>query len=328
MPRFSIIVPVYNVEEYLSECVESVVSQTFTDWELILVDDGSPDNCPRFCDEWALKDQRIKSIHKANGGASSARNKGLEVSAGEYVLFLDGDDFYNDKNTLKTFDEKLTASDTDVLIFGCTDFNMNTGETVVSRTGYDIDLIEQGDYFHTMHYLLSNKMIPGGPTIFCFKKSIAVDNSVSFKEGIQDEDYDFVLSIFTSCKSISAIDDPFYSYRKGRSDSVTGSASIKMIYGIEYTLNKWIDESEKIENQVLKNDILNYVAFIYSTGFVICGRMKRKQRKEALKIMNKYKSVLNYAYWKKPKTAKFAVEIIGSDLFSVLAAKYFSLTHI
>uniref|UniRef100_UPI00402614F8 glycosyltransferase family 2 protein n=1 Tax=Eubacterium sp. TaxID=142586 RepID=UPI00402614F8 len=230
MPRFSIIVPVYNVEEYLSECVESVVSQTFTDWELILVDDGSPDNCPRFCDEWALKDQRIKSIHKANGGASSARNKGLEVSAGEYVLFLDGDDFYNDKNTLKTFDEKLTASDTDVLIFGCTDFNMNTGETVVSRTGYDIDLIEQGDYFHTMHYLLSNKMIPGGPTIFCFKKSIAVDNSVSFKEGIQDEDYDFVLSIFTSCKSISAIDDPFYSYRKGRADSVTGSASIKMIY--------------------------------------------------------------------------------------------------
>lgn len=328
MPRFSIIVPVYNVEEYLSECVNSVVSQTFRDWELILVDDGSPDNCPRLCDEWALKDERITAIHKANGGASSARNKGLETCGGEYVLFLDGDDFYNDTNTLKTFDENLRKNDTDVLIFGCTDFNMNTGETVVSRTGYDTDLIEKQDYFRTMHYLLSSKMIPGGPTIFCFRKSVALDNSIFFKEGIQDEDYDFVLSIFVSCKNISAIDNPFYSYRKGRSDSVTGSASIKMIYGIEYTLKKWLDKCKTIENEIIKKDILNYIAFIYSTGFVICGRMKKEQRKKALKIMNKYRFVLDYAYWKNPKIAKMAVKFVGSELFSVLASKYFAVTHI
>ena len=74
MPKFSIIVPVYNVEKYLDECVQSIVNQDFSDWELILVDDGSPDNCPKMCDDWAAADNRIKVIHKQNGGLSSARN--------------------------------------------------------------------------------------------------------------------------------------------------------------------------------------------------------------------------------------------------------------
>ena len=147
-------------------------------------------------------------------------------------------------------------------------------------------------------------------------------------EGIQDEDYDFVLSIFISCQSIGAINDPFYSYRKGRLDSVTGSSNIKMICGIEYTVNKWLEQSQKIHNEMIKKDILNYVAFIYSTGFVICGRMKRKTRKDALKIMNRYTAVLKYAYWIKPKITFAAVKLLGANLFSVLAAKYFIISHI
>lgn len=328
MPRFSIIVPVYNVEKYLAECVESVLAQTFSDWEMILVDDGSPDQCPRLCDEWAEKDNRIKVVHKENGGLSSARNAGIRHCKGDYLLFLDSDDFYNDKNALKIFNEKLNENETDVLIFGCTDFNMNTGKTVVSRTGYDLDLIAKNNYVDTLHYLLSSKMIPGGATIFCVKRSLIVHNDILFKEGIQDEDYDFVLSIFTACKSITAIDDPFYSYRKGRPGSITGSSNIKMINGIEYTVNKWLERSEKIENAVIKKDVLNYIAFIYSTGFVVCGRMERKKRKEALKIMNKYISVLKFAYWKKPKLAFVAVKLIGTNFFSLAAAKYFQITHI
>lgn len=89
----SVIIPVYNVEEYLDECVSSVVSQTYRDLEIILVDDGSPDRCPDMCDTWAGKDKRIKVIHKKNGGLSDARNVGLEVANGEYVAFVDSDDY-------------------------------------------------------------------------------------------------------------------------------------------------------------------------------------------------------------------------------------------
>ena len=91
--KLSIIIPVYRVEATLNRCLKSIVSQNFRDFELILVDDGSPDNCPQMCDEWALRDQRIRVIHKENGGLSDARNAGLDVAKGEFVTFVDSDDF-------------------------------------------------------------------------------------------------------------------------------------------------------------------------------------------------------------------------------------------
>ena len=89
----SVIVPIYKVEDYLDECVKSIVDQTYKNIEIILVDDGSPDHCPQKCDEWAKNDLRIRVVHKQNGGLSSARNAGLDVAKGEYIAFVDSDDF-------------------------------------------------------------------------------------------------------------------------------------------------------------------------------------------------------------------------------------------
>ena len=93
MPTISVVVPVYNVEPFLDECVSSILSQTFSDFELILVDDGSPDNCPQMCDAWAEKDERIKVIHKKNGGLADARNFGIRAASGKYIAFVDSDDW-------------------------------------------------------------------------------------------------------------------------------------------------------------------------------------------------------------------------------------------
>ena len=89
----SVIVPVYNVEKYINRCIESVLAQTYRNFELILVDDGSPDNCGAICDDYASKDRRIRVIHKENGGVSSARNAGLDSAGGDYILFVDSDDY-------------------------------------------------------------------------------------------------------------------------------------------------------------------------------------------------------------------------------------------
>ena len=89
----SVIVPVYNVEKYLNKCIESIVNQTYTNLEIILVDDGSPDNCPNICDEWAKKDSRIKVIHQRNSGGGAARNIGLDNANGSMISFIDSDDF-------------------------------------------------------------------------------------------------------------------------------------------------------------------------------------------------------------------------------------------
>lgn len=103
-PKVSIIIPIYNVEKYLDRCMQSVLNQTLKDIEIIMVDDGSPDNCPAMCDEYARKDNRIKVIHKKNGGLGFARNSGLEIATGEYVAFVDSDDFV-DTNMYQTLYE-------------------------------------------------------------------------------------------------------------------------------------------------------------------------------------------------------------------------------
>lgn len=109
----SVIVPIYNVEEYINRCISSIVNQTYRDLEIILVDDGSPDNCPKICDDWANKDNRIKVIHKKNGGLSDARNVALDIAVGSYVTFVDGDDFI-DINYINVLYRNLITNNADI----------------------------------------------------------------------------------------------------------------------------------------------------------------------------------------------------------------------
>jgi len=127
-PILSIIVPVYNVEKYLARCLDSILAQTFTDFELITVDDGSPDNCGKILDEYALKDERIKVIHKENGGVSSARNAGLDVATGEYIGFVDPDDTIFPDMYEHLYNEAVEGN-YDIVQCGCVKVN-ESGEEV------------------------------------------------------------------------------------------------------------------------------------------------------------------------------------------------------
>lgn len=118
-PKISIVVPVYKVEKYLDRCVNSLTGQTLKELEIILVDDGSPDRCPIICDEYAAKDNRIKVIHKSNGGLSSARNAGLEAISGEYYMFVDSDDWLDEKACEESYYE-ITKQSADCLMFSYT----------------------------------------------------------------------------------------------------------------------------------------------------------------------------------------------------------------
>ena len=118
--KVSFIIPIYKVEQYIDQCVESILCQTYSDIEVMLVDDGSPDNCPAKCDEWAKKDSRVKALHKLNGGLSDARNYGLEYATGEYVVFVDGDDFWLGKDNLEHLVAKAKEfPEVDFIGFNC-----------------------------------------------------------------------------------------------------------------------------------------------------------------------------------------------------------------
>ena len=124
MKTVSVIIPIYNVEKYLKKCVDSVINQTYKDLEIWLVDDGSPDNCPAICDEYAAKDSRIKVIHKKNGGLSDARNAALDVMTGEYVTFVDSDD-YIPNNAIQTLYDILKKYDADIALGNMYSVNEN-----------------------------------------------------------------------------------------------------------------------------------------------------------------------------------------------------------
>lgn len=119
LPKVSIIIPVYKAESYLHRCIDSILAQTFTDWELLLIDDGSPDRSGYICDEYALKDKRIRVYHKKNGGVGSARNLGLEKMHGDYVMFVDADDMI-EADTLKICMAQIESNDLDILQFSYT----------------------------------------------------------------------------------------------------------------------------------------------------------------------------------------------------------------
>ena len=151
----TVVVPIYKVEKYLEKCIDSIIKQTYENLEIILVDDGSPDKCPQICDEYAKKDSRIKVIHKKNGGLSDARNAGIDIAKGEYITFVDSDD-YIEKDYVEVLYDSIKENDSDmaigshkVIYENGTILNKETGEksvldakTVLERILYDenIDL--------------------------------------------------------------------------------------------------------------------------------------------------------------------------------------------
>lgn len=118
--KVSIVLPIYNVEKYLNRCIKSILNQTYSDLEVILVDDGSPDGCPRLCDEWSKKDKRIKVVHKKNAGLGMARNTGIDMATGDFICFFDSDDFI-DPHTIQEAIEVVEKTGAGILGICCVD---------------------------------------------------------------------------------------------------------------------------------------------------------------------------------------------------------------
>lgn len=205
-PLISVIVPIYNVEPYLRKCVDSIISQTYRNLEIILVDDGSPDHCPEICDEYAEKDSRIIVIHKPNGGLSDARNAGLKQFKGEYVMFVDSDDWIDETYIYNMYESIGNAN---VVISGCT-YTTEEGipyEKKLPGTFAFMDLIDNSMFGYACLKLYRKK---------------AISNQV-FKE-ILREDLIFNLRLLNSefSKCFSIVSRTGYYYRQ-RSNSILHS---------------------------------------------------------------------------------------------------------
>lgn len=201
----SVIVPVYNVDKYLDGCIESIVNQTYKNLEIILVDDGSTDNSPKLCDAWEKKDKRVKVIHKKNGGVSSARNVGIEHASGEYISFVDSDDFLN-KDMFKIMINKIKKTNTDLCY--CDIYRIELDGSI-SVTNFNSKFYLTSE--EMMKLMFKNRCANFAVWNKLFKTSYV--KKISFEESIYvKEDALFVFQYLDLISSVSYINIPLYNY--------------------------------------------------------------------------------------------------------------------
>lgn len=203
--RVSVIVPVYNVEKYLKKCVNSIIKQTYKNLEIILVDDGSPDRSGALCDHLATKDSRIRVIHQANGGVSSARNAGIEAATGEYICFVDSDDWLSE-HAIEILARRMKGDSSDLCIGAVTLVGIRGSSSLckISNT-----IISQSD----IQSLLEYDALVRAPWSKLFKADIIRQNSLRFPQGVAyGEDAIFVWQYLSYCNRISTSDVQTYYY--------------------------------------------------------------------------------------------------------------------
>lgn len=208
MCDYSIIVPVYNVKDYIKECVDSILSQTIESFELILVDDGSSDGSSEICDKYAGSDSRVVVKHKANGGVSSARNMGLDIAKGSFIVFVDSDDWVT-KDYLSTFN--VRKSDADLYIQGLQFVNSKTGLVSEEKDLPDLVLDKEAFPIQIPKY---NILALGFPVCKCYRKNIIEQNHLRFNESISHhEDHIFVFDYLLHTSKIQLNAGLQYNYR-------------------------------------------------------------------------------------------------------------------
>ena len=212
--KISVIIPVYKVEKYLDRCIESIVNQTYKNLEIILVDDGSPDASPEICDKWAKKDNRIKVIHKPNGGVSSARNLGIEKSTGDYITFVDSDDTIEPETYEKCIFELKNNIDT---VF----FKMNrihSDKTIEKYNEYNLNLLKKNKnnicpFYYKKDGSSNIPNIMGSCSRVVFNARVIRENNLTFNQKIYyQEDKEFLLRYLLYCNKVSVVDEYLYNY--------------------------------------------------------------------------------------------------------------------
>ncbi|QKN23692.1 glycosyltransferase family 2 protein [Caproicibacterium lactatifermentans] len=258
-PLVSVIVPVYKVEKYLNKCVQSIVNQTYTNLEIILVDDGSPDNCPQMCDDWAEKDSRIKEIHQKNSGVSAARNAALDIANGEWVAFADSDDYVNPE-WIEVLLRNAMQNGCELSICSVNFIYDKDYVGIRERLSKAAKALTIWSKVEAIHNVLSSNDIQGFSVNKLFKLPIIRKNHIQFNTKITiAEDLLFVCTYLQYCTKIVYTSEEEYTYVQH-----TMSALHKELFSKEYNA-KWLtvftvyQEIDKVISQddTMSKNILN-----------------------------------------------------------------------
>ena len=242
--KISIIVPVYKVEDELDRCVQSLVNQTYKNIEIILVDDGSPDRCPKLCDQYALEDNRIYVVHKKNGGLSDARNAGLERATGEYILYVDSDD-YIDVDACERFMSATDVQDVDIVV-GNAIMEKSDGCEMMVHTATPTGTIYGAKEF--IIRAISSYQWYAPAWLNMYRREYLLDNNLFFKKGIYFEDVQMLPRVFLPAKKIACMEGTFYHYIIRDNSIMTSAKNEKKKNDSIQNLREWKEQFDKMQD--------------------------------------------------------------------------------
>lgn len=323
--KVSFILPIYNVEKYLSECVESILAQTYRDFEILLVDDGSPDNCPALCDEWAKKDSRIKALHKPNGGLSDARNYGLEHAQGDYVVFVDSDDFWVNKDCLQRLMNVVDAHpECDFIGFNCS-YYYSDSKTFNKWVAYDESLSKPTDKNTVLCSLVASGTFPMSACLKILKRKALSEINLNFIKGLLSEDIPWFIDLLEGAKKCMFINDYIYAYRQGVVGSISNSFSVRNFNSILRIID---NELQKLEGRTFNEKTKDYIKSFLAYELCIClgglGQLDKSVRNEYYEKLKPYKWLLKFRQNPKVKKVSILNSLVGFRLTRFFLEFYFS----
>ena len=274
----SVVVPIYKVEKYLDKCVDSLINQTYKNLEIILVDDGSPDSCPHICDEYAKKDSRIKVVHKKNGGLSDARNAGMKIATGEYISFIDSDD-YIALDFFETLLNTMIAEDSDIV------------ECSVVKFYEDGHFDEYSDDLSVTNYstveglsaLISENPFRQHVWNKLYKAEMVLD--VPYAVGKLNEDEFWTYQIFGRAKKVTKLNKTMYYYFQRNSSIMGVGYNLRRLDALEGKFNRQKFIEEKFPELVTqaKVDLFGSCMFAYQSVLKFLSGDDKKKAKKIIK---------------------------------------------
>lgn len=268
----SIIVPVYNVEKYLRRCLESISVQTHSNIEIIVIDDGSSDSCFEICDEYELLDNRVKVLHQKNHGVSFSRNVGIDIASGDYLMFIDSDDYITD-NAVEKLLENANEYNLDISYGNFMEINKTEIQSYLFH----------GQYYHLFSGtdFIKNQLKAGKlyvPVVMgIYKREFIIQNKLYFKNGIVHEDEQWTPLVCIRAKRIRCIKDIFYCIDNGNIESITRRKNREQ-NGLDMLeiCGELEQEFEEIEDVILKKYLMDHIAKLYIFAVMYCDFQTKK----------------------------------------------------
>ncbi len=310
--KLSFIVPVYNVEAYLPQCLDSILSQSTIDCETILVDDGTKDASNVICDEYSRRYSDVKVIHKANGGLSSARNAGMELATGKYVCFIDSDD-YIEAGSVQKLLQWIDANDADICFLQTAKVYPD-GSAQPMGEGLDPAMIRGLHTDKVLEHLSSRPKFPGSAWAKLLRRAFLEENGLRFPDDRRlSEDLMYCLNAFLAAKRFDALEFPFYCYRQNRAGSITNSVNARYYFDtalfVEETAQRFSADQKALHDTGVY--ALAFAAYEYSILLWERIFLTGENRERAYAFLKEYRWVLKYGRSSKTKLVNAVVSLLG-----------------